>query len=384
MHKISIKYLKPGMIVGKSIYNARGNFLLNKGTLLTPKYIQRLNALNVPAVYIIPRNMELEFTPPDDIIQEKTRMHATKNIYSVFHHCQLTNSLKITTLKKAAATIVQDLISNKDTLVQISDIRTYDDYTFSHSVNVAVLSSMLGVLCNFTKKYLTDLTLGALLHDIGKTKVPLHILNKPRALTQEEKEIIQRHPEYGYRILARANLGSSVPMQIARQHHEKYDGSGYPQQLSGAKIHKFARIVAIADVYDALTADRPYKRPYKPNLAYKLMTGCNSHHFDRKLLKLFFDHIAIYPVGSILKLNTGAYGIVVDVKSGQTQTPSICIFADKEQTPLASPYFLNWKSADTDPIESVLEEYELLALLEKIDIHLIQVAVKKGDDSPHS
>lgn len=373
MHKISVKYLKPGMIVGRSIYNAQGNALLNRGTSLTSHYIQRLYSLNIPTVYIISRNSNLEITPPpSDVIQEKTRVHATQNVYSVFNQCQMASTLNVGPLKKVASTIIDDLISNKSTLIQISDIRMYDDYTFSHSVNVAVLASMLGTLCRYNKKKLNELTLSALLHDIGKIKIPLEILNKPHRLTSAEEKIIQTHPEEGLRILQQSKLDALIAI-VVYEHHEQFTGGGYPRHLASTEIHEYARIITIADVYDALTADRPYKKPYKPHLAYQIMTGYCANHFDPRLLRLFFDHVAIYPVSTILRLKSGYYGVVVKVYAGHTRTPALYMFADERQVPLKTPYLFDWKKEEPDTIEAVMEEYELLQLLDKVKIDPINI-----------
>lgn len=366
MYKISIERLKKGMIVGKNIHDAKGNFLLKKGTCLTSGYIQRLKSLRVSGVYIISSNSYLNINEPEDIIQEKTRVHALRNVFSAFNNYQLTGSLEITELIDTASSIVQDLLANKNAIVQTSEIRLYDDYTFSHSVHVAVLATMLGRLCNYSKNFLNKLTLGALLHDIGKTKTPIKILNKPDRLTILEEEIIQRHPEDGFEILRKAKLFSSVPAYIAYQHHEKYDGSGYPCNLVGDQIHEYARIVAIVDVFDALTADRSYKKAYKPDVAYKIMVDCSKGHFDPILLEKFFDHIAIYPVGTILRLTSGYYAVVLEVAPGYTRTPLLRLFADFNKHPITPPYFIDLKKIKENMIESVVDEYQLIEILETI------------------
>ena len=363
MHKLSIKALKPGMVIGRSIYNPEGCFLLTRGQVLTITYIQRLTRLNIPSVYVLSGNPILDISPEtDDIVKEKTRTHALQNVFAVFNNCQLTESINVDFMKQTASSIVEDLISNHNNLIQVTDIRRYDDYTFSHSVNVAILSTMLGTMRNYTKSQLNILTLGALLHDIGKTKTPIEILKKPRKLVPFEEEIMRRHPLKGAEILERASLASDIPIYIAQQHHEKCDGTGYPHQLQGEEINEFAKIVAIADVYDALTSDRPYKKAYRPDLAFNIMTKFNASHFDANLLQLFFDNVAIYPVGTILKLNEGSYAIVVHVQTGRTQTPIVHIIADKNMKPFKNPKRVDLYQNRDLQIELVLDEYELMAI----------------------
>lgn len=368
MHKLSIKALKPGMVVGRSIYNPEGCFLLTQGKTLTAGYIQRLKGLNIPSVYIFSGNPILDIVPEqEDVVREKTRTNALQNVFAVFNNCQLTDSVDMDSMKETAYAIVGDLIANRNNLIQVTDIRRYDDYTFSHSVNVAILSTTLGTMKKYPKSKLNILTLGALLHDIGKIKTPIEILNKPRKLVPYEEEIMRQHPIKSAEILAKASLSSEIPIHIALQHHEKYDGTGYPHQLKGTEINEFARIVAIADVYDALTSDRPYKKAYRPDLAFNIMTKFNAAHFDPELLKLFFDNVAIYPVGTILKLNNGLYAIVTDVKSQRTKEPMLNIIADKNMHPLKETIPVDLGVNKDLQIAAVLDEYELVEIFSKFN-----------------
>lgn len=364
MHKISAKNLKPGMKLGQSIHNIEGSLLLTEGTKLTDKLIDRLKALKIPSVYIVSQLPDDNVEYPQSIIDQKTRTAAIKTVYTTFNKCKLATSLDIAAIQLTIQSIIENIISNKNTIMQASDIRKYDDYTFAHSVNVCTLSVMLAVLSHFNETHLKEVALGALLHDIGKTQIPLGILNKPGVLSDEELEIMKTHAWLGFELLRRTQGFSVVPMHIAFQHHEKYDGSGYPRQLAGTNIHEYARIVAIADVYDALTSDRPYKKSCTPDIAYKIMTQYSPGHFDRKLLQLFFDNVAIYPVGTLVKLTFGYYATVIDVQKGFTKNPSLRLIADQNKRPIKHSAVINLKESHNDyQIERVLEEEELLELL---------------------
>ena len=177
--------------------------------------------------------------------------------------------------------------------------------------------------------YVSLITLGGLLHDLGKIDVHTDILNKKRSLSTSEFDIMRQHPTTGARrILKMSGLPkSSLLAAIAGQHHEHIDGTGYPRGIKGEQIHRFAKITAVADVYDALTSERPYKKAYMPNIAYNIMYNINKGQFDRKLLDTFFNNVALYPEGSVLKTTFG-FAVVKESKFGRTTTPIIILFAD--------------------------------------------------------
>ena len=153
--------------------------------------------------------------------------------------------------------------------------------------------------------------IGALMHDVGKAKIDINIINKPGKLTEEEFEIMQRHPVYGFEICKRENFREEQILDIVRHHHEAYNGSGYPDRLSRRSISKYAALVSIADCYDALTTERSYKKSLKPAESIHFLHKMSNNKFDRRLVFHFIKVMGIYPVGSVLKLNSGRIGIVV-------------------------------------------------------------------------
>lgn len=208
-------------------------------------------------------------------------------------------------------------------MINLSDIRTMDDYTFAHSVNVCILALLTGITLNYSRAALKLLGIGALLHDIGKVCIPLNILNKPGKLTPKEYKEICRHSELGYEMLRQQKGISQVSAQVALQHHERYDGSGYPQGLKGEDIHEFARITGVVDVFDALTADRIY-RPAFPNYeAYEMLAAAGNFTHDYKIVEAFLYNIAVYPVGTLVKLNSGDIAVVIGTRRGQSYRPKV-------------------------------------------------------------
>ncbi len=370
MLRIPVKKLKAGMVVSQSIYNKKGGSYLVKGQPLTAQYIQKLKKIGIPTVSVTSTNPNYHIIPPDDIVQETTRIDAIHHIIEAFQDVEDSGQLSVDAVQDVTDHILFDVIQRRENLVQLTDIRLHDTYTFAHSVNVAILSAMLGLLCHYTKKDLALLTLGALLHDLGKIKISSKILNKTSRLSNEEFSIIQNHPMEGARRIR--EMGALLPSPgllaaIAAQHHEHIDGKGYPQHLTGDQLHRFSKIVAIADVYDALTSERPYKKAYTPSITHNIMVNVNKGHFDEDLLNLFFNNVAIYPVGTILKTTRG-FAIVTKCEFGYTETPSICIFANLEGKILSEPIRLELKDDTACAIEMEISGIELLHFVHELSV----------------
>ena len=360
MIRLKPNQLKTGMVTAQSIFNEKGAPFLVRGTPLTDRYIYRLRQLSVPELHVTSLSSNFQLPPPPDIVEERTRVQAVDNVAETFREAEENGRFDMTRLEKCADFLVRDIMAKKKNLVQITDIRLHDSYTFSHSVNVAVLSTMLGDLCGYSKRKLQIITLGGLLHDIGKLAVPTPILNKSGSLTAGEFKIIRRHPSEGRKILKELNSPiASILAIIAVQHHEHLDGSGYPYHVRGKSIHPYSRITAIADVYDALTSVRPYKRAYKPNVVYRMMMQNSTGHFDMDRLRLFFDNVAIYPVGTVMKTQLG-YAIVKKVVFGHTLAPVVIVFADKNGNLLKKPFGVNLAHCRRDVIQYVMDDVELL------------------------
>ena len=383
MIHIPIKKLKNGMITAQSIYNPLGASYLTKGMELSPTYIERLEKAGFDGVTVTSLDPKLKLAPPDDIVQEKTRISAIQNVATAFHSVEENGTFDPAPLQGISENILQDIIAQQKNLVQLTDIRLHDTYTFAHSVNVAILSSLLGVLLKLSREEQLKLTLGGLLHDIGKITVPYEILTKAGHLTDDEWSVMQGHPEAGRQRLKKMFPNDTLLSTIALQHHEHIDGSGYPNHLKGEQIHRYGRIVAIADVYDALTSVRPYKRAYTPSVAHRLMATCSPGHFDLDLLKLFFDNVAIYPVGTILKTQDG-YAIVKKVEFGYTLTPVVCVFANREGKLLSAPSDLDLKEAPKGMLDGVISDSELYHFIHNINVDpaiFLQENTEKEDAS---
>lgn len=327
MRRISCDKIAPGMKLARSIYSSDGSILLSQGTDLRDNYIKRLIALNIYEVYI--EDDISEGIIVEDVISEKNRLRAKTAVRSIMTELQSKKSVNVSQIKAVVNDIVDEIIGNRSIIINLMDLKTVDDYLFGHSVSVSVLSIATGVSLGYDAIKLKDLGVGALLHDVGKSKVPSNILNKPSNLTSEEFEIVKKHTIYGYDILKETKELSLTSCYIALAHHEKVDGNGYPYGLKEEDIHQYAKIVAVADVYDALISDRQYKKRGSIHSAYDYLIGMSNKFFDHQVVKSFLSNIALYPIGTGVLLNTGEGAIVVDINKQFPTRPIIRIVSDE-------------------------------------------------------
>jgi len=213
-----------------------------------------------------------------------------------------------------------------------------DHYLYQHSLNVCTYATMMGLVSGYRREELINLGLGALLHDIGKTQVPVGMLRKPGKLTPDEFAELKRHTVYGFRILKQEPNIPLVVADCAYQHHERMDGSGYPRGIQRDEIHEYAQWIGIADVYDALTTDRVYRGALPADQAMKIMRQYAGIQFEAAKLNLFQSKIAVYPLGSEVLLNTGERGVVVDLNASSPFRPIVRILANEANEELSAPY----------------------------------------------
>lgn len=218
---------------------------------------------------------------------------------------------------------------NSSSIMLLSSLRDFDDYTFSHSVNVAVISTAIGRWLGFSEEAVDDLGIAALMHDMGKIYIPRQILHKKGRLTPKEWLEVKKHPLYGYRILREENV-DHLACRVAYEHHMRYDLKGYPVPKSNINLHNYSHIVRIADSYDALTTNRPYRKQLNPFDAVKLMCGGRGSEFHPHFLDVFLNVLGNIPVGTILKLDSGEIAVVIRVNEEYGKLPTVRILRDAE------------------------------------------------------
>jgi HD-GYP domain-containing protein (c-di-GMP phosphodiesterase class II) len=215
----------------------------------------------------------------------------------------------------------------------LTSIKSFDEYTFAHSVNVCILSVALGTRLGLSKRELSELGFAALFHDVGKVRLPIEILNKPGELTEEEWVEVRKHPVFGVKaLLARRSIDRfcTRAMVVSFEHHQKLDQTGYPETSVQRDLDLFSRIVTIVDVYDSMTSGRVYaKTPLTPDEALRRMLQKQGKSFDAVLLKVFINMLGIYPVGSVVVLDTGEIGVVMEANPAELSRPEVAIIADR-------------------------------------------------------
>ncbi|GEN32893.1 HD-GYP domain-containing protein [Aneurinibacillus danicus] len=350
MKKVHINSVKPGDKIAKTILSETGHILLGAGLELSQRYIDRLKSMGIDMVYIEDKNTDDII--PEDVISDTTRRKAVETVYKTM--TSLMDQPKVKgrasvpdigkTFRDVFGTILGDLSGRKEVLINLANLHSLDGYLFHHSVNVAVLAGVIGLAKGYNRNQLADLGVGALLFDIGMTMLPKELWNKKTTLNPEERARVENHTEDGFNILRYQYDVSLLSAHCALQHHERYNGSGYPRKLQKNQIHEYAQIVGMADVYDALTSHRSYRQHYSPNEATEYLFAAGNSLFDLELVRLFVKHIAVYPVASTVVLNTGQIGVVSRVDPAAVHRPTVRIVQERDGTPLASPYEIDLRN----------------------------------------
>lgn len=339
MRLIPVESVEEGTYLAKTIFDDNGRALLREGVKLTPLLINSIKKVNIRSIYI---NDEYSEGRIEDLIKPELRQKALSTIKSTFYSFEKYNlySEKTPENQKAhmrekqeyfksigdiADQVVEEILSNKNVMINMVDIKSLDNYTYQHCVNVAVLSLVLGIQIGLNRDELMNLCMGALVHDIGKTLIPRSILEKRGKLTEKEFEIVKEHTTRGYDYLKDGVELTAPSRIIALQHHERENGRGYPEGRKSKNINRFAKIVAIADVYDALTSDRPYRKAMCPNDAVEYIMANGQNLFDYKMVKAFSKAVVPYPEGTLVRLSNGQIAVVEEVYPNYILRPKVRI-----------------------------------------------------------
>lgn len=338
MKQVLTADLKPGMVTAARIYTPRGQFLFETGSILTAQMIAHISYYSVPSVPIVDEVNEeerlhrfLHQHPPFETRAQKIQHSQEYQIFSQkFNHnistlrtalndCIL-RSKELDTAELLTETL--NLFAAHTTTISMFDmlhnLRQIDDSTYAHSINVAIISRMIGMWLSYPDKELDLLTLCGMLHDIGKCCVPSQIISKPSKLTPEEYSEVQKHTLLGYELLKPMALDDHVK-NVALMHHERCDGSGYPQHLQDAEIDDFAAIVAIADVYDAMTANRCYRAGLCPFEVIAQFEQEGLQKYKPQYILTFLNRIANTYINNTVRLNDGTVGEIVLINKRLTR-----------------------------------------------------------------
>ena len=340
MRYIASSCLREGMRLARPLYR-NVDTLLAAGVTLTEKYIASIQRCGFPGVYIddeLSADIELE-----TMISDELRHETAKSVNKIIDIAASGGSgpSQMPDIGKHVENIVDELFSNRDIMINILDLSNYDNYTCSHSINVAILSIVLAMGLGFQRSETVGLGAGALLHDIGKVFINRNILLKNGPLTDEEFELIRKHPKDGFDYISKRY---HIPLRhcgAILDHHEKFDGSGYPNRKKGTDISLYGRICAVADVYDALASKRPYREAIPPCECVEYILGSSGSQFDPQVVDVFSQRIAPYPVGTSVRLSNGWVGLVVENYVSYSLRPRVRIYQQDGQS--VTPFEISLK-----------------------------------------
>ena len=247
---------------------------------------------------------------------------------------------------------VQEILSKDHFLDCVLDIKSIDSYTYLHSIRVSVLSLIIAASMDLRWRDLYHIGVGALFHDIGKIKVPQEVLFSDNILNPQEKTLMERHTISGYEVLIRIPDISEESVLIALQHHERIDGTGYPYKLKGDKIHIFSKIVSIADTFEAMTAERSYRKAHNPSEIIEFLMG-SSNIFDRRAVKALLKGVSVYKIGSVVRLNNNESGVVIKFNSKLPTRPVIRKISNSDNLRLRRHDLIDLSSPDNTTLSIV-------------------------------
>lgn len=333
--------LKEGMRIGQAIKDRLDRTLIARGTTLNDYLIQGLRKMNITGVFIEEGEEEPEPEPKEEKLPAKVRNVIDKNRIEDPVKVQLSESVKkrvsegiqylysnsgseqfAETSNRITSDLIRVIDDNDALAVDISTLKTSDEYTFKHSVDVATISMIIARNQGLSEKDIYNIGIAGLLHDMGKSKIPTEVLNKPAKLNDAEFEIMKQHSMLGYQILREKKDFSDAVSLAVLQHHEKMDGSGYPLGCKADKIISYAKILSVSDVYDALVTERPYKRAFTQRDAVELIMSLTGE-LDITATRSFMESVILYPVDTTVCLSNGEDAKVVKNNPGTVLRPTV-------------------------------------------------------------
>lgn len=343
MRLLPISLCRPGMRLGKKIYNEEGLVLLGEHVELTEALLRRLTQHGICFLYIDdPRTEDIVVR---ELLRDETRAIAMQTIRTHFRRLMEDSNRKKAVnqqigkaFREVVGLLIDDLSRHSDAMIMLTSMQLADHYLYQHSLNVCIYATIMGLTQKLSREDLTVFSLGALLHDIGKTQLPPAILTKPGKLTDAEFEAMKQHTVYGFRLLKDEPNISLLSAHCAFQHHERINGSGYPRGIAGDQITDYARWIGVVDSYDAMTTHRVYRDAMLPHQAMEILYTGAGTLYDKDKIEKFRDKIAIYPLGVSVTLSTGESGVVIDLNAAMPQRPIVRILQDPSGHELAEPY----------------------------------------------
>jgi HD-GYP domain-containing protein (c-di-GMP phosphodiesterase class II) len=344
--------VKSGARLAKPIYGTAGQVLLREGIVLNSRFADRLSELGISAVFIEGGKVKV-----DEPIAVDVRLKASQALGSVGRGLEKVNLCAI------VSDILDDVLSLRGIVESVSSICTYDGYTYTHSVDVSVISMSVGLQLGYKRHTLLELGIGGLMHDIGKLKIPYDIINKPGTLSEDEFDLVKTHTVQGYELIKNHKQVSSRSAAMVLEHHERWDGRGYPDGKKKREIQLFSAICGVADIYNAMTTTRSYRPAHPPHEVYEFILGMGDTFFDYEVIKAFARCIVPYPRGTLVRTSDLRVAQVVSNDTDHPYLPVVVFLDDPEDKEVnLLKAGLTVKSAVT------LEEKEFILLNHKLPV----------------
>lgn len=329
MKLVAVEDIVEGMILEKDVINDGGITFLSKGTVLNNTHVEGLGKLGFDFVYVSHEEIGLNKSKDKKIlfienlnIEFENAIRVYKSLYM---SARLGNELNVDEAKKSISRIVKEVSSTNDVMNTLRKVSVDDIYTYRHSINVCVYSAMIAKWLKLSNDDILEVALAGLLHDIGKSKISIKLINKADKLSNKEYDEVKQHSLYGKDILKNDSNVSKKIIDAVYHHHEAMNGDGYPTGISGNKISLFARIVAVADTYDALLSDRVYRKRVSPYKALDVLKDESFYRLDPEICTVFIKNISDFYVGNVVKLSNGKLGEVILLNKQSINRPFIKI-----------------------------------------------------------
>ncbi len=327
MKTLFIEDIQDGMVLDEDVYSANSILLISKNTTINQGIINRMKQLGITFIRV--KEMEASTESMMNLFHEerqqfiRTYEQSLLAVKDLMKDARFGNNIDANRMKETAENLLRSVFQNYSIIGRLNLVKNKDEYTYTHSVNVAMLATMIGKWMRLPNEDIFQLACAGLLHDIGKAKIDDAILNKPSRLTVDEYAIMQEHALEGFSLLCDIPGLSGGVIFAALSHHERYDGNGYPFGLKGEEIHLYARIIAVADIYDAMTSNRVYRKKVSPFTVAKQIADDSFGVLDPKICQVFLNNISSLYVGNRVTLSNGLVGDVVFIDPQNLDRPVV-------------------------------------------------------------